>query len=237
MTPKLCLKDRGSLNSTSKIKAQSFANGSTAPSQKQSSERRKSGGVKVISVFRNFGEPGQSGSQGHRPGDLEAELETYKQKLQKTLQINREMHSKFETLEAKYSKLLDLFEKTNKRLLQYKSELDTRKDCGTCNFKQRRKKSENRKKLQRTRKQKKGSRKKVPDQLVQPPSKKKRKGSVVMKSSMVGRKKRKRDQSRGSVRSRRSSRAASRDPHPHPASNPKPPKHFRKSARRIKIRQ
>jgi hypothetical protein len=211
MTPKLY--SRQSIKSNKKRKINSFGNTSTANTNKHGSEnQRKTQGVKVISVFKNFGDQERQrrnskiiSNEKSRIEELERELEISKQKLQKTVLINKEMHNKFETLESKYSKLLDLFEKTNKRLLHYKSELDVRKNCGTCNFKQKRKVSEN-KKFSKNKLRKKQVKTKTQRSSLRNSSNKKNGNKKKMRNSILAKKQRKRESSRGSVKSRRSSR-------------------------------
>ena len=162
MTPKLYLKDSVKPNLSNKKRNNSFGNGSTAHTNKENLDsNRKTSGIKVISVFKNFNDSDKYGknivSQNEDKNlvqDLQNEVSNYKTKLYKTLQINKDLHGKFETLETKYSRLLDLFEKTNKRLLHYKSELDIRKNCGSCMFKQKRKISENKKKMNKAKSRK-----------------------------------------------------------------------------------
>lgn len=63
-------------------------------------------------------------------------------KLQRSLEANKALHSKMAELEDKYGRLLELFDKSNKRLLQYKCELEARKNCATCSFRAQRRQGE-----------------------------------------------------------------------------------------------
>lgn len=75
---------------------------------------------------------------------LNEALQRSQAKLTRTQEANQNLTSKMSELEEKYAKLLELFEKSNKRLLHYKSQLETRKNCPTCSFRAQRKQTESR---------------------------------------------------------------------------------------------